>query len=143
MSLTVLLCLSVFTCLIWAVVYIRIRMENRGKTVIRHDWRFYYHDGFFRCVRRDGGREVFEKTLADLRDLTVVTSNRGPFLCDAALLFRFSDTVAEVSLDHPDWPDMYEVLVTLLPLDLQAFINAMACFDNAVFPIWSRARHDG
>lgn len=109
---------------------------------IRHDWRPLLAAGMFRCVRRNDNSEMFRESFENLTKICVITTDKGPFIDDAFMVFFFPDMNAALPSQHPDWQTFFDDLAAMVPLDLQTFIDAGASMDNAVFTIWSRSQDD-
>lgn len=80
-----------------------------------------------------------EKTLEELDQVLIVTTDQGPFTSDVFLTLMFRNgTEWRVASNNPCYQEFYDTLALSLPLDQGQALLAMLSTDNAIFPLWKR-----
>lgn len=87
-------------------------------------------------------REISDGTIErvrweDLKSVTIVTTDQGPFLEDVFFVFETKDAGVVISQEWSVKLKLLDLMETKLEgVDNEQFIAAMGCTDNARFTIW-------
>lgn len=84
-----------------------------------------------------------EKSLGDVVQVDIVTTDMGPFVCDRILVLEFKDDEEaewRVAADNPCYPEFYAALGKSLPLDEEQALFAALSTADMQFTLWKRAR---
>ena len=73
----------------------------------------------------------------ELLEISVLTTDRGPFEDDHALVLYFRDLVIVIPSEHEDYKTFFfDSLTKDFNVDYTEYIKAMGCTDNAEFLLW-------
>ena len=82
-------------------------------------------------------------SIADLKKLSITTTDQGPFIDDVFLTFYCCpETVFLLPSTHPDYSAAYEALSQSFSLDYEKYMEAMTCTENAEFIIWQAGHNN-
>lgn len=94
-------------------------------------------------------REISDGTIErvcwkDLRKVTIVTTDGGPWLEDVFFVFESHDTGVVIAQEWEQKLGLLDLMKKKLSgIDYEQMIAAMGCTDNARFPIWDAAANAG
>ena len=91
--------------------------------------------------RPDGTLE--EVTWEELSAVEIVTTDKGPFVCDVFFVLHGNQRGCAVPQEADGATELLERLQKLPGFSNEAVIDAMACAENAHFSVWKREQPDG
>jgi hypothetical protein len=97
----------------------------------------HFDDAGVSCRWPDG--DVQAVGWGDLCAVDIQTTDTGPFVEDVFLVLHGSVSSCVIPLEEIGSKEVLNRLKQLPGFDLEAFISAMTCTDNATFPCWRRA----
>lgn len=72
----------------------------------------------------------------DIRKITVITTDEGPFVCDCFTLIETTSENIVVPMETALGSKVFDLFDRLEDVDFAAFIAAQGCTDNARFVVW-------
>ncbi len=76
---------------------------------------------------------------ASVRQLSILTSDRGPAECDTALAIFTDEEIYIINAENDRYSELlFDVFGKQFPIDYSTVISASACCDNVEFIIYER-----
>ena len=105
-------------------------------TTIQPDESLSFSNGVFEYEK--GAHDKTDFSIDTLKEIAIITTDKGPLLDDVALAFFFQETVLILPSEHKCYKQVYNAISDSMPLDYEKVIKAMSCAENAVFSIWKK-----
>lgn len=83
-------------------------------------------------------REREQITWADIAEISVITTDEGPFVPDVWLILMGKDCSCSIPQGAPKFDEIYDIVSKYDGFDFEEFIKAMGSSDNAKFNVWKR-----